>query len=286
MPSQRHRYMGKLMLVLKFIFAPVIAGIALLNPSIISVSSPARTASLVPTATVVSSPIADERLAYVQRQLVANGFEESAVNQLLTDQRRTVYPEQSVAYRAPNWAPIKRKLYSAAYVQEGKAFIASHRDAFGHAEQQFGVPKEAITGIIAIETEFGRNMGKTPTFNALYSRLEHNTGSSWPLQANRLVALSTYCLQARLDCFSITGSYAGAIGLVQFMPDSLMKYGIDGNGDHIVDLTNPDDAIPSAGNFLMAHGWAQDRLKALTGYYGSPVGYPAIVLAYAKLLAK
>jgi membrane-bound lytic murein transglycosylase B len=108
--------------------------------------------------------------------------------------------------------------------------------------------------------------------------------TQWISQANELIALSKYCLNSHIDCFGIKGSYAGAFGIVQFMPSSLLAYGVDGNHDGVVDLSTPADAIPSAANFIKSHGWQQDQLLALTHYYGSSIGYPSIVLAYASLL--
>jgi len=266
---------------IKWIFG-IIPG-AIIGPVI--VLSPTPTPE--PTPTPIIAPIQDERLGYVQTKLIESGLPEERVNQILTDSRRTLLPQRSVAYRAPNWTPIKRKIYAASFVQRGKSFIATHQAAFDAAERDFGVPKEIVAGIIGIETEFGKNTGSTPTFNAIYSRLNYKKpNENWRLEAERLIALSTYCMQSNLDCYNVQGSYAGAMGIVQFMPDSLMRYGIDGDNSGLIDLQNPADAVPSAANFLKQHGWAEDHHRALTRYYGNPVGYPEIVLHYATLLRK
>ncbi len=68
------------------------------------------------------------------------------------------------------------------------------------------------------------------------------------------------------------------------MPDSLLAYGVDGDANGTVDLANPADAIPSAANFLVAHGYADDQFRSLARYYGSSVGYPTIILKYANLI--
>ncbi len=129
--------------------------------------------SITPAAIV--SPIEDVRLGYVQRQLVNSGFQETEVNQLLGDSRLELYPVKQVAYRAPNWPVVKRKLYRTAYVRKGKSFIAANQATFDSAQQEFGVPQEVVAGIIAIESDFGSNAGSTLIFNALYSRLKQ-----WP----------------------------------------------------------------------------------------------------------
>ncbi len=240
-----------------------------------------------PTASATSSPKPTPltRLGYVRQQLLADGFDTAQVASILADARLKLYPITQVAYKEPDWIVIKQKLYDPAFVQKGKDYISANQAVFDSAEKDYGVPKEVLAGIIAIETEFGVSSGTTLTFNALYSRMEEWPATTWKAQADQLVALSTYCLKSRVDCFAIKGSYAGALGIVQFMPDSLLAYGVDGNQDGVVDLYNPADAIPSAANFLARHDWAADHVKALAGYYGSAVGYPEIVLNYASLLA-
>ena len=245
-------------------------------------ATPISTTIPSPTSTPKPAPLT--RLGYVRQQLLADGFNATQVESILADTRLKMYPIAQVAYKAPDWTVIKQKLYDPAFVQKGKDYIIANQAVFDKAQQDYGVPKEVLAGIIAIETEFGVSSGTTLTFNALYSRMEEWPATAWQAQADQLIALSTYCLNSKLDCFGIKGSYAGALGIVQFMPDSLLRYGVDGNADGVIDLYNPADAIPSAGNFLVRHGWQTDETKALAGYYGSSVGYPEIVLMYASLL--
>lgn len=250
-------------------------------------ATPTPTPTPQPSPTVSPSevkPTPLTRLGYVQQQLIVAGFDSVQVRSILTDPRLKLYPITQVAYKEPDWNAIKLKLYDPAFVQKGKDYIIANQAVFDGAEKDFGVPKEVLAGIIAIETEFGASSGTTVTFNALYSRMTQWPATTWKAQADQLIALSTYCIKSQIDCFAIKGSYAGALGIVQFMPDSLLNYGIDGNKDGLVDLYNPADAIPSAANFLARHNWAADHVKALAGYYGSSVGYPEIVLNYASLL--
>ena len=229
---------------------------------------------------------ADLRLNYVRQKLVSAGFKVATVNKLLTDKRIKQYTLKTVAYKEPDWKIIENKLYSDVSVQKGKDYIKQNQTAFDQAEKNFGVKKEVLAGIIAIETDFGRNTGGYPVFNAIYSRVEKWPVTKWRAQADELVAFSKFCLNSKLDCLNIKGSYAGAFGIVQFMPSSVLAYGVDGNNDGVVDLMNPEDAVPSAAKFLKGHGWDKDQLTAIARYYGSPIGYPSIVLTYASLLAK
>jgi membrane-bound lytic murein transglycosylase B len=228
----------------------------------------------------------DVRLDYVRNQLLAVGFDQTQVENLLTDNRIQLLPKISIAYKPANWGLVRQKLYSKAMVQAGVNYIKSNQAIFDDTQKYYGVPSGVIAGIMAIETNFGSNVGNYSVFNALYSRMEHWPANTWQGQAGELVAFSKYCLNANFDCLQLKGSYAGAIGLVQFMPDSILAYGVDGDKDGVVDLFKPADAIPSAANFLFHHGWTTSKLKALGSYYGSPVGYPSIVLNYSALVTK
>lgn len=242
----------------------------------------------------VISSAKDARLEYVKKQLVSSGVDQVDIDKLFTDKRLKLYPLKIVAYKQPNWKIIEKKLYSKSSVKKGRDYIKQNQEAFDKAEQDFGVKKEVLAGIIAIETDFGKKSGDYPIFNVIYSRLERWPSDKWKGQASELIALSRFCLKSGLDCLGIKGSYAGAFGLVQFMPSSVLAYGVDGDGDGVIDLSKPIDAVPSAAKFLKGHGWLaspnqgkeNNQLKALAGYYGSSIGYPKIVLIYASLLVK
>lgn len=288
----------KALLIIGILVAAVFAVQAFKTPEVVVMGTPTpvptATATPEPTATPTSvptqtptpsvTPKANARVSYVQQELVNAGFDSTRVSKLFGDNRLKMYSIQTVAYKEPDWSLIENKLYGESYVTRGNDYIAAYRDVFDAAQRDYGVPKGVIAGIIAIETGFGTNVGSTPTFNALYSRMRQWPEDKWKPQAAQLIALSTYCFQSKIDCYTVNGSYAGAIGIVQFMPNSLLSYGIDGDKDGVVDLLKPVDAIPSAANFLIAHGWNDDQLKSLARYYGSSIGYPGIVIHYASLL--
>jgi membrane-bound lytic murein transglycosylase B len=228
---------------------------------------------------------ADPRLDYVRNQLSASGFKKISIDNLLSDNRIQQLTIKTVAYKAPNWKLVEQKLYSKTSIQTGVNYIKTNQSIFDAMEKYYGIKSGVIAGIIAIETDFGKNTGNYSVFNVIYSRMELWPALNWKGQAEQLIAIAKYCLNSKLDCMQLKGSYAGAMGLVQFMPNSLLAYGVDGNKDGFIDLFNPDDAIPSAANFLHKHGWDVNQLKSLTSYYGSSVGYPKIVLNYSALVS-
>src|SRR5258708_2907145 len=82
------------------------------------------------------------RLDYVRRQLASSQIASSSFNRLIYDKRLRLYPIKPVAYKQPDWKIIQDKLYSPAYLQKGRDYIAAHQDAFNRAENSYGVKKE------------------------------------------------------------------------------------------------------------------------------------------------
>ncbi len=135
------------------------------------------------------------------------------------------------------------------------------------AESQFGVPADVIVAIIGVETEFGRNTGTFRVVDALAT-----LAFDYPPRADFFRSqLEEFLLFAREDGGNIlgfTGSYAGAMGIPQFMPGSYRRFAVDFDGDGKRDLLGtPADAIGSVANFLREHGWER----------GLAVAFPAAV---------
>ena len=124
-----------------------------------------------------------------------------------------------------------------------------------------------VVAIIGVETLYGRNSGGFRVIDALAT-----LAFDYPPRAEFFRSeLEQYLLFARergIDVFSVRGSYAGAIGIPQFMPGSYRRYAVDFDGDGVIDLrTSPADAIGSVANFLKQHGWRP----------GEPIALPAQV---------
>lgn len=143
------------------------------------------------------------------------------------------------------------------------AFWQENADALNQAAQRFGVPPAIIVGIIGVETLYGRNMGSFRVLDALSTLAFDYPDPARPERAqmfrSQLADFLTLVMQGRLDLETL-GSYAGAIGMPQFMPGSILRYALDGDGSGHIDLANhPRDAILSVGNFLVEHGWERGR---------------------------
>jgi membrane-bound lytic murein transglycosylase B len=149
----------------------------------------------------------------------------------------------------------------------GQQFWKKHQVFIQKTSDKTGIPGEIIVSIIGVETIYGRNMGSFSVRDTLLT-----LGFSYPetpnkktretLFKNQLEDLVVLCWKenskavAFKKCLTQSGSYAGAIGLPQFMPGSILRFAVDGDQDGKIDLRNsPEDAIASVANFLKEHGW-------------------------------
>ena len=184
------------------------------------------------------------------------------------------------AMTAPHAAPPKWFEYAPPFLSQeringGIAFRDRHRALLERAEREYGVPMEVIVAIIGVETFYGRVSGRYRVFDALTT-----LAFDYPRRAEFFrEELKQFLLLARewnLSPLSPKGSFAGAMGLPQFMPTSFRRYAIDFDSDGRIDLwTNIGDVVGSVANFLSRHGWQK----------GQPVLLPAKVDATQAQIA-
>ncbi len=181
---------------------------------------------------------------------------------------------QPVVVGQRSWQAYRSRTVHPTRIETGIAFWQRYRATLARAQATFGIPQEIIVAIIGIETEYGRNMGTWRVLDALAT-----LAFDYPRRADffrgELEHLFLYTRETGTDVFSLRGSYAGAIGIPQFMPSSFMRYAVDFDGDGRRDLVrNPVDAIGSVGNFLKHHGWRS----------GEPVAFPVSIDGEAHTL--
>lgn len=157
--------------------------------------------------------------------------------------------------RKRSWARYLSQHADTSRVKEGREFLIRYRDVFETVSSQSGVPPQVIAAIIGVETRYGKFTGRFPTLETLAT-----LGFDSPRRADFfLKELETLLLmghQGVLDLKEVKGSFAGALGLPQFMPSSWRQYAIGYKKRDKPDLINsPQDAIASVGNFLKVHGW-------------------------------
>jgi membrane-bound lytic murein transglycosylase B len=218
-----------------------------------------------------------------------NGFDRAELEALVAKTRFIDSAVQLVKPAPPgkpkNWQAYSERFIEPIRINAGVRFWNENAAQLARAEAEYGVPAEIIAGIIGVETIYGRDTGRFRVVDVLAT-----LAFAYPESPNRNDRMQFFrselektLLLARkenIDPFSLLGSFAGAVGMPQFMPGNILKYGVDYDGDGVVDLRNSAaDAIGSVANFLVAHGWDRNA----TG----PSVFPADVapsLAWEPLL--
>jgi len=182
-------------------------------------------------------------------------------------------PEQIAALkkRYPKYGAwdryIKYKI-TPSRVQQGVDYIKRYRETFKKVEKKYGVPKEYIAAIIGIESAYGVNVGKYPVFDTL-STLAFEKNRRNKFFRKELMKFMQLSKTEKFNPKNVYGSYAGAIGLGQFMPSNYEAYGVDFNGDGRITLQRPADAIASVANYLKKNGWRKgEPVATRVGYEG------------------
>jgi membrane-bound lytic murein transglycosylase B len=200
-----------------------------------------------------------------------------------------------------NWVAYRKRFIEPVRLKAGKNFWEQNQTFLSKVEQESGVPAEVIVSIIGIETIYGRQTGNFRVKDVLSTLAfsypdTPNKASREQLFKDQLQELILMCwtegggsLPANNsnqglspsrfnNCLNQNSSYAGAIGLPQFMPGSIRNFAVDGDGDGRIDLKqSPKDAIASVANFMRKHGWQP----------GMPIYFPVqeAAISDARLLA-
>lgn len=196
--------------------------------------------------------------AFAARMAEAHGFDAAQLERLLAIAPNRVVLEAIVPANTAerqSWQRYRRRFINAQHIALGKRFLARHDELLGAAEARFGVPAEIVAAIIGVETAFGRSPGRLSVLESLTTLAFHYPPRAAFFQ-RELEAFLLYTRDAGIPPGEPRGSFAGAIGLPQFMPSSIRAYAIDFDGDGRVDLQrNAADAIGSVAAFLSRHGW-------------------------------
>ncbi len=209
-----------------------------------------------------------------------------------------------------NYTQFKRK----RSVRGAAKYMKQHAKAFANAEKEFGVGKEVITAIILVETRFGASTGKRSIINTLSTmaalsdpgpksmlwdkipskkrlplkKFEKKAASKSNWAYKELKAFLTYTHRENMNPAKIKGSYAGAMGIAQFMPSNIITLGVDGNKDGKVDLFDHTDAIFSIARYLKRHGWkpgiSREKAFKVVMRYNYSKYYSNTILSISELL--
>jgi len=251
-------------------------------------------------------------------RLQMDGVEEKYLHTLFT------HPELELMYKVVALSLIRKEanLNYAQFltqdsVSKAVSYLKTHDTTLKKAENHFGVSAPVVVAILSVETAFGKYTGYFNTVNILVTQslsleteIYQQIAKQIPLQEKstltpnqiktklkkksarayrELKALLIYAKEHNIDPFSVKGSTEGAIGLPQFLPSNIKKYGSDGNGDNKINLFQHEDAIASIASYLKAHKWREDnnytKKKKIILRYNNSVYYANTVLELAEKLS-
>jgi membrane-bound lytic murein transglycosylase B len=249
--------------------------------------APARRPAAAPSAAAPSYAGRDDARALGRAIASAQGLDADWVLGVLAQARfqasvtRLVMPPPAGSPK--NWAAYRARMVDAPRAAEGLRFWQANERWLTQAEARWGVPPEMVVAIVGVETYYGRIRGNYRILDALATlSLDFPSGRSdrSGFYRDELAAFLAWCHAEQREPTSVKGSYAGAIGLPQFMPSSIRRYAIDFDGDGRIDLEhNPADVVGSVARYFAEFGWE----RGLPTHYG--VQPPTDTSARATLLA-
>lgn len=252
----------------------------------------------------------------LKERLVADGFSQKSILKIYASPSvKFDLGTMSGYFRHREISSSYTQFSSPSQVSLAKAYLKNNKKTLITAETTYNVPKEIIVAILLIETRLGANTGRSGVLNTFSSisalsfpevrnsayialkdrnpALNREEFDRWsdrkaPWAYKELIAFLTWTQRDNVPPESILGSYAGAFGICQFLPSSLLKFGADGNGDGKINLFQKEDAIFSIGNYLKGNGWLPENTpdqnrKAIYAYNNS-TPYVDAVFAVASFL--
>ena len=256
-----------------------------------------------------------DRFEFVQKKLIQDGFNHEKIQRLYS--RPQVFYETAGVTLLFTYSEAKLDYDQFAAerpIEKAKKYMGEHKKQFDSVEKAYGVNSRVITAILLVESRLGQYLGKRSTLNTLStlaSLMDPTTRSEFYEQIpeakrisrkkfersarkrskwayKELKAYLKYTHMEGLDPAVIPGSFAGAMGLSQFMPSSILSYGKDGDNDGSIDLYTHADAIASIANYLKSHGWhpgiSRKKAEKVIYKYNHSEYYVRAILKIADLL--
>jgi len=153
------------------------------------------------------------------------------------------------------WWQYRDHFLTPERIEQGVQFWSEHKEALTRISQEYQVPPEYLVAIVGVETLYGRNTGRYRVLDAL-ATLAFDYPPRQKYFRTELAQFLVLAKENKLDALTLTGSYAGAMGVPQFMPSVYRHYAVDASGDAHRDLWgNWDDILASVANYLREYGW-------------------------------
>lgn len=214
---------------------------------------------------IFATQLTDNILEFADKLSVQNGMQPAHITLLIQQAKFNpkIIELMDKQFERSTWANYKKGMVTEARSKKGGRFYADHKSSLELVYTLYGVVPEIVAAILAVETDYGDFKLQHRAMDALVT-----LGFYYPRRAeyfrSELASLLTYSHKSGIDPFSIKSSYAGAVGIPQFMPSNINKFGVDFSGDGLVDLVNSrSDAIGSVGNYLSKYGWQKNKPTAI-----------------------
>jgi membrane-bound lytic murein transglycosylase B len=272
---------------------------------------------LLPFASAISADSHQEnwRFDSLANRLIEDGFKPEVIKKLYQNPKALFETRGVSLYFIHSEAKLDYDQFSNNWsIKQAKKYLKKHHNSLETIEKSFGVDKHVITAIILVETGLGNTLGTRSIFNTLsslaslkdlqvrndfwknFKNKEEITKKQFEQRAARksgwayreLKAFLTYTSRENFDPLALKGSYAGALGIAQFMPTTAIAYARDGNQDGRIDLYNHADAMASIASFLKRFGWKPgiqtDKAKKVIYRYNHSDYYVEAIIKIRNIL--
>jgi len=251
----------------------------------------------------------------VKKMLIADGFDEKMITGLYNNPKVYFETKGVSLFVVHREATLNYDRFtSTKSIKRARRYMKKYKPELEKAAREYGVGKEVVTAIILIETQLGTRLGGLSVLNTLSTmsaladpmvrdmfwkrikssaRLSRKEFEKWVNRKSKwayteLKAFVKYTISEEMDPVDVTGSYAGAIGISQFMPSNIFSFAKDGDNDGRIDLFNHADAIMSVAYYLKHYGWhtkiGTKKARKVIYHYNHSHYYVRTVLKIVHLL--
>ncbi len=251
----------------------------------------------------------------LKSQLIQDGFDSKKIKSLYKQPQVKFEADGIILLFTYSESKLNYDQFSNDWsIGKAKKYQEKYRDDLARTEETYGVDKNVITAILLVESSLGKTLGTRSALNTLSTlaslmypeprsdlytmipKAKKPSRKKYEKSAKRrskwaygeMKALLEYADQQGFDPAEMPGSFAGAIGLPQFMPTSILAYGKDGNNDGTIDLLNHADAMASIANYLKKHGWrpgiSRKKAEKVIYHYNHSKYYVKAILTIADRL--
>ena len=199
---------------------------------------------------------------FIQEMVSEHGFKKSELESLFKQveiKQKIIDAMNRPAEKSKAWYEYRKIFLTDKRIKQGAKFWQENSNVLKYAEEVYGVPVEIIVAIIGVETFYGRLQGSYRVMDAL-STLAFKYPKRSKFFRGELKHFLVMSKDQNFNPLSKKGSYAGAMGMGQFIPSSFQSYAVDFNGDGEKNIwSSNEDAIGSVANYFKRHGWEKEQ---------------------------